>query len=77
MTKTISLADDAYAALVAVKREDESFSELARRAAVELSRRRLFDPSIKAIWNDQDAEALIRRIYEGRDDTLEPRVRWP
>lgn len=76
MTKTISLADDAYDALVSVKGDGESFSELARRAAQELARKRLFDPTIKASWTDAEADKIIQDIYKARDESLEPRTPW-
>jgi predicted CopG family antitoxin len=76
MTKTISLADDAYEALVSVKGADESFSELARRAAQALARKRLFDPTLKVSWTDEEADKLVRDIYKARDATMEPRTKW-
>ncbi|MFO1533754.1 MAG: antitoxin VapB family protein [Thermoplasmatota archaeon] len=68
MTKTVSLADDAYEALARVKRPSESFSELARRAAKELARQHLFDRKRKPIWTDKEEADLVRRIYAARDE---------
>jgi predicted CopG family antitoxin len=76
MTKTVSLADDAYEALAAVKNPDESFSDLARRAAHELAKSRLFDPTFKVSWTDAEARKLIADIYRARDASLEPRTKW-
>jgi len=72
MTRTVSLADDAYEALVRVKRPGESFSELARRAAKELARRSLFDPSRPPIWAEAEEAELVRRIYASRDEPPRP-----
>jgi predicted CopG family antitoxin len=67
MTKTISLSDDAYEALVAVRGPGESFSDVARRAAKELARRRLFDEARRPLWTKAEAEALLAGIYADRD----------
>lgn len=77
MTKTISVSDEAYEDLVGVKRTGESFSELARRL-VKLDRRRaLFDRSKKSPFTKEQADAMLKEIYEARDRTMEPRTRWP
>lgn len=75
MTKNISLADDAYEALAAVKREGESFSDVARRAARELARKHLFDRKRPPIWTPAEEAALLKRIYADRDASIEPRYR--
>lgn len=76
MTKTLSLADDAYEALSLVKREDESYSDLARRlarlAAQEQVFRRTEEPPL---WTSKEADALKREIYRARDESREPRIR--
>lgn len=77
MTKTISLADDAYDALVSVKGEDESFSELARRAARELALRRMFDRTLPPLFTKAEGEQMKRNIRKWRDETMEPRHKWP
>ncbi|MBW3583816.1 MAG: antitoxin VapB family protein [Euryarchaeota archaeon] len=41
MTKTIGLSDDAYQRLAAIKRDDESFSDLVRRLTGAHALRRL------------------------------------
>ncbi len=73
MTKTISLADDAYDALRAAKRPGESFSDVARRAARLLRQQVLFDRSVRVEMTDEEADDLKRRIYADRDASLEPR----
>ena len=73
VTKTISLSDDAYDALVAVKRPKESFSELARRAAKELALRNMFDPGRPPLFTPADADAMTRAVYKARDDSGNPR----
>ena len=73
MTKTISLADDAYETLVAAKRPGESFSQLARRLARESAKRDLFDRDLRWDLSDEDADALKRRVRAWRDEATEPR----
>lgn len=77
MTKTISLADDAYEELSSVRRGDESFSDVARRLARAEKLRRLFDPSRKPLWTEAEAEEMVRKVRAWRDETAEPRYRWP
>ena len=74
MTKTVSLADDAYESLLAVKRPDESFSELARRLARTAALQDLFDPAMRdAGMTDEEADQEKTRIYQARDESLRPR----
>ena len=73
MTKTISLADDAYEDLLAIKQDDESFSELARRLAWEARRNDFFDRSLRV---DMTEDELIRRkldVARARDEASRPR----
>lgn len=74
MTKTISLADDAYDALTLAKREGESFSEVVRRLAKEAAMQDLFDPDLRLEMSDEEAEDALRRIYAARDATMTPRA---
>ena len=78
MTKTLSLADDAYEALSLVKRPEESFSDLARRlarlAAQESIFQRTDDPPV---WTDKEAAALKRSLHRARDESRKPRVKSP
>lgn len=73
MTKTISLADDAYETLMAAKRPGESFSQLARRLAQESAKRDLFDRDLRWELSDDDAEALKKTVRAWRDEAFEPR----
>ncbi|MFA5861975.1 MAG: antitoxin VapB family protein [Candidatus Thermoplasmatota archaeon] len=76
MTKTLSLADDAYEALTRVKRSEESFSDLARRLARLAAQEHVFQRSDEPpVWTDTEAEALKRTMYRARDDSRKPRVR--
>ena len=78
MTKTLSLADDAYEALSLVKREDESYSDLARRLARLAAQEEVFRPSADApAWSDREAAALKRDTYRARDDRRNDRLRLP
>lgn len=75
MTKTLSLADDAYRALALVKRSEESYSDLARRLARLAAQGQVFQRSDEPpAWADEEAESLKRAVYRGRDDSREPRV---
>lgn len=75
MTKTLSLADDAYEALALVKRSDESFSDLARRLARLAAQEQVFVPSDEPpVWTDAEAAALKRDLYRARDESKRPRV---
>lgn len=76
MTKTISLSDEAYDALASVKRSDESFSDVARRLARIAAQEALFDPSFRIDLSEDDAQAWKRAIYDARERTREPRVRF-
>lgn len=76
MTKTLSLADDAYDALSLVKRADESFSDLARRLARLAAQEQVFHRSEEPpTWTDGEADALKHALYRARDDSRKPRER--
>lgn len=78
MTKTLSLADDAYEALSLVKRADESYSDLARRLARLAAQERVFQPTDEPpVWSDREAEAMKRSTYAARDESREPRRGLP
>ncbi|MEK6974800.1 MAG: antitoxin VapB family protein [Candidatus Thermoplasmatota archaeon] len=77
MTKRVTLEDDAYEALVAVKRPGESFSELVCRAVKDLRRNPFFDRSLKSPLTDDEAEEMKRKVRTWRDETAEPRYPWP
>ena len=71
MTKNISLADDAYDDLAALKREGESFSQLARRLRQEKGQDRILE--LAGAWRDmtdEEATGMIRRIHAGRDQNM-------
>jgi predicted CopG family antitoxin len=67
-TKTISLADDAYQALLAMKKPDESFSDTVRR----LARRRSLT-ELAGIMRPEDAKAVARAIEKNREDRMKVR----
>ena len=73
MTKTISLADDAYEALLDVKRPGESFSDLARRVSKREALDLLLDPDFGLDMTEEEAEERLRRTYKARDESMEPR----
>jgi len=75
MTKTLSLADDAYQALALVKRSEESYSDLARRLAKLAAQDEVFRRSGEPpVWSDKDAGALKRSLYAARDESRLPRT---
>ncbi len=76
MTKTISLADDAYKMLAGAKRPGESFSDVARRLARLDRQRELFDREVRADLSDEEAEAWKAEIRAERDRSDEPRVEF-
>lgn len=74
MTKTLSLADDAYEALALVKRPEESYSDLARRLARLAAQAEVFQPSDEPrIWSDKEVAELKASVYRARDESREPR----
>lgn len=76
MTKTLSLADDAYEALALVKRPEESYSELARRLARLAAQDDVFEHRDEPpVWSDEEAEALKKALYKARDESRVPRGR--
>jgi len=78
MTKTMSLADDAYEALATVKRPEESFSDLARRLARLAAQDQVFRRSDDSpVWTDAQADGLKRAVYRARDESRRRRVRAP
>jgi predicted CopG family antitoxin len=76
MTKTISLADDAYEALARAKKPGESFSDVARRLAKKEALDRIFDPAFKLEMSDEEADRIIRDIYRARDEGDRPPVKF-
>lgn len=75
MTKTISLADDAYEALAACKRPGESFSDVARRLVQGQQKRSLLD--LAGAWGSRkaDADRIKATVYRARDESMRPRVK--
>lgn len=76
MTKTISLSDDAYQELVALKRRGESFSDLARRAARLLRQERIMEAAGAWKRSGIDGDRILLDILEAREASSEPRVRF-
>lgn len=71
MTKTISLSDDAYEALVGVRRPGESFSEIARRLARLAALDDVFEPSFRLEGDGREWKEDVRR---GRERDRRPKV---
>ncbi len=76
MTKTISLADDAYEALVAVRHEGESFSELARRLSKLEARRWLFDRARPPLFDAKTAQEFQQQVRRWRNEESRPAPTW-
>lgn len=74
MTKTISLADDAYAALSRTKRPGESFSDVTRRLVHEHGRRTLLELAGTWSMSEDDTREFLADIYRRRDESLRPPV---
>jgi predicted CopG family antitoxin len=64
-TRTISLAEDAYEALLAMKRPGESFTEIVRR----LTRRRSL-ADLCDVMDRKAAQAVAEAIEANRHDRL-------
>ena len=77
VTKTISLADDAYEALAAVKRPGESFSDVARRLARDAALDEVFGPTFGVDMSDREAKAWKASVVTARERDGKPRVPWP
>jgi predicted CopG family antitoxin len=73
MTKTILLADDAYEALVDVKRPGECFSDLARRVSKREALDLLLDLDVGLDMTEEEADERLRRTHNARDESMEPR----
>jgi len=77
MTKTISLADDAYEALAALKAPGESFSDVARRLAEAQRRPSILEVAGFLTLTDEEAERFKADVRRWRDEGDEGRPRWP
>ena len=73
MTKNISLADDAYEALLRARKSGESFSDLARRLAKNDAGNRLLEPGRRFKMTRADAEAWKKKIYAERERSMKKR----
>ena len=67
MTKTITIRDEVYNKLLAVKREDESFSELFERLA-EGSNPLDTLKKLRGCVEFSDKERMLSEIYGARDE---------
>jgi len=75
MTKVISLSDDAYADLAALKSKNESFSEIVREIAQEVKKKRLL--SLAGAWKDApEMDNIFKKILNERKLNKERRVEF-
>lgn len=73
MTKVISISDDAYADLSALKSKNESFSEIIRELSREVKKKRLL--SLAGAWKDApEMDEIFKKILAERHRTKERKV---
>lgn len=74
MTKTISLSDEAYAALAGLKRPGESFSDVSLRLSARNRQRDI--RRFAGMWTMTDAQSSKRSlaIRKARDESTKTRV---
>lgn len=65
MTKTISIRDEVYRKLQAIKREDESFSELFERLAEGANPLDMLK-KLRGCVEFEDKEGMLNKIYSAR-----------
>jgi predicted CopG family antitoxin len=76
MTKTISLSDDAYAALAGLKQPGESFSDVALRLAHGQRTRSILE--FAGAWKrlgmtEKEAERVKQAVYKRREESVRTR----
>jgi len=65
MTKCITLSDDAYDNLKALKKDDESFSDIVRKLTAKKKSEGLL--KLTGIWKDNPETAkIMKEIYKNR-----------
>lgn len=70
MTKVISLSDDAYASLKALKYKNESFSEVVRKITKEIKKKKLL--SLAGAWKDSpEMDKIFKNILDVRHKSKE------
>ena len=75
MTKVISLSDDAYHDLKALKSKDESFSDIVRVLAHEVKRKKILE--LAGAWRDApEMDTIFKKILEERHKTKERDVKF-
>ncbi len=73
MTKVISISDDVYADLSALKSKNESFSEVIRELSREAKKKKLL--SLAGAWKDApEMDKIFKKILEERHLTKERKV---
>lgn len=63
MTKVISLSNDAYSTMKALKRNDESFSDVVMRISGK-KKKSIMD--LAGVWSEEDAKKAKKIVAEGR-----------
>ena len=66
MTRVISLSDEAYGKLKAVKGEKESFSDVVNKLAASAKKKSLLDLAGKWVGSKEETDRIFREIYEDR-----------
>lgn len=77
VTKTVSLSDEAYERLDALKGPDESFSDVALRLVQAVEQDRILEYAGEWDLGDEQREAMKSRIRDARDRSESEPVNLP
>ena len=72
MTKVISLSEEAYKTLKAMKKPGESFSDVVLRVAIETKKKSLLEFSGK--WAGDDIDKVFAQIKKDREQPASRRI---
>ena len=74
MTKVISLSDEAYNDLKALKSKDESFSDIVRQLAQKAKQKKMMD--LAGSWKGSgEIDSIFKNIFEERHKTKGREIR--
>ncbi len=66
MTRVISLSDEAYGDLKALKGGSESFSKVVKRLAFPAKKKSIMDSAGKWVGSKEETDRIFKGIYEDR-----------
>lgn len=66
MTRVISLSDESYASLKALKKEKESFTDVVMRLAYLAKKKSLMDLAGKWVGSKEETDRIFEEIYADR-----------